>query len=172
MRWSRLLFGLGALTLLLAAPAYGAGSLEMNCPRCDHVDVAGHGLEPNTTLTLIIRDVRSGQEVVPETTVTTDASGDFEGEYPVDLTKHPLLLGSVYNQEGTDLELAAHTRAQAPAHCPRAASLPYSGSPSAGSAALAAGLLGVGALLLVLSRRRGPSAAGAAGQGGTAPRSR
>jgi hypothetical protein len=171
MRWSRLLFGLGTLTLLLAAPAYGAGSLEMNCPRCDHVDVAGNGLEPNATLTLVIRDVRSGQEVVPETKVTTDGSGGFSGEFDVDLNKHPLLLGSVYNLEGTNLELAAHTRAQAPAHCRRAVSLPYSGSPSTGSAALAAGLLGVGALLLVLSRR-GPSAAGAAGQGGTAPRSR
>jgi hypothetical protein len=154
MRWSRLLFGLGTLTLLLAAPAYGAGSLEMNCPRCDHVDVAGNGLEPNATLTLVIRDVRSGQEVVPETKVTTDGSGGFSGEFDVDLNKHPLLLGSVYNLEGTNLELAAHTRAQAPAHCRRAVSLPYSGSPSGLSAALAGGLLGVGGLLLLATRRR------------------
>jgi hypothetical protein len=113
MRWSRSLFGLAALMLLLAAPAYAAGSLKMNCPRCDHVDVEGHGLEPNTTLTLLIRDVRSGQQVIPETKITTDGSGSFAGEYDVDLTKHPLLLGSVYDQAGTDLELAAHTRAQA-----------------------------------------------------------
>jgi hypothetical protein len=158
MRWSRSLLGLAALTLLVAAPAYGAGALEMNCPRCDHVDVEGHGLKPNATLLLVIRDVRSGQEVIPETKVTTDGSGSFKGEYDVDLAKHPLLLGSVYDQAGTDVELAAHTRAQAPAHCSRAASLPYSGSPSGRSAALAAGLLGAGGLLLLVTRRHVPTA--------------
>jgi len=154
MRWSRSLPVLVALMLLLAAPAYGAGSLKMNCPRCDHVDVEGHGLQANATLILVIRDVRSGQEVVPETRVTTDGSGGFAGEYDVDLNKHPLLLASVYDQAGTDVELAAHTRASAPPHCTRAASLPYSGSPSARSAALAGALLGAGGLLLLLTRRR------------------
>jgi LPXTG-motif cell wall-anchored protein len=154
MRWSRSLLGVAVLALLLAAPAYAAGELEMSCPRCDHVDVEGHGLEPNTTMTLVIRDVRSGQEVVPEVEITTDASGGFAGEYDVDLSKHPLLLGSVYNQAGTDVELAAHTQARAPAHCTRAASLPYTGSPSGLSAAVAAGLLGAGGLLLLVSRRR------------------
>jgi LPXTG-motif cell wall-anchored protein len=154
MRWSRSLLGLAALTLLLAAPAYGAGSLNMRCPRCDHVDVEGHGLGPNATLILVIRDVRNGQEVVPETEVTTDGSGSFAGEYDVDLNKHPLLLASVYNRAGTDVELAAHTRAEAPAHCGRAANLPYSGSMSGRSAVLAAGLLGAGGLLLLLTRRR------------------
>ena len=115
MRWSRLLVGLAAVVLLLAGPASAAGELEMNCPRCDHVDVEGHGLRPNATLVLVIRDVRSGQEVVPETRITTDGSGGFSGEYDVDLNKHPALLGSVYDQAGEDLELAAHTRAQAPA---------------------------------------------------------
>jgi hypothetical protein len=154
MRWSRLPVGVAVLALLLATPAYGAGALEMRCPRCDHVDVDGHGLEPNATLTLVVRDVRSGQEVVPETKVTTDGTGGFSGEYDVDLRKHPLLLGSVYDRAGSDVELAAHTRAQAPAHCAREASLPYSGAPSARSAALAAGLLGTGGLLLLLTRRR------------------
>ena len=155
MRWSRSLPGLVALLLvLLAAPAYGVGSLEMSCPRFDHVDVEGHGLQANATLILVIRDVRSGQEVVPETSITTDGSGSFAGEYDVDLNKHPLLLASVYDRAGTDVELAAHTRASAPPHCTRAASLPYSGSPSARSAALAGGLLGAGGLLLLLTRRR------------------
>jgi hypothetical protein len=154
MRWSRLPVGVAVLALLLATPAYGAGALEMRCPRCDHVDVDGHGLEPNATLTLVVRDVRSGQEVVPETKVTTDGTGGFSGEYDVDLRKHPLLLGSVYDRAGSDVELAAHTRAQAPAHCAREASLPYSGAASARSAALAAALLGTGGLLLLLTRRR------------------
>lgn len=158
MRWFGPLFGLATLTLLVAAPAYGVGSLQMNCPRCDHVDVDGNGLEPNATLILVIRDLRSGQDVIPKTKVTTDGSAGFSGEFDVDLNKHPLLLGSVYNQAGTDVELAAHTRAQAPAHCSRAASLPYSGSPSGRSAALAAGLLGVGGLLLFVTRRRATTA--------------
>jgi hypothetical protein len=158
MRWSRPLLGVAVLVLLLAAPAYGAGALEMRCPRCDHVDVEGHGLEPNATLILVVRDVRSGQEVVPETRITTDGSGSFSGEYDVDLRKHPLLLGSVYDQAGTDVELAAHTRAQAPAHCAREASLPYSGAPSARGAALAVGLLGAGGLLLLLTRGRARTA--------------
>ncbi|HEU4396619.1 MAG TPA: hypothetical protein VFU54_02130 [Actinomycetota bacterium] len=154
MRWSRSLLGLAVLMLLAAAPAYGTGSLTMNCPRCDHVDVEGHGLQPNATLILVIRDVRNGQEVVPETNITTDGSGSFAGEYDVDLSKHPLLLGSVYDQAGTDVELAAHTRASAPPHCTRDPVLPYSGSPSARSAALAGGLLGAGGLLLLVTRRR------------------
>jgi hypothetical protein len=154
MRWSRSLPAVVVLTLLLAAPAYGAGTLKMRCPRCDHVDVEGHGLQANATLILVIRDVRNGQEVVPETRISTDGSGGFAGEYDVDLNKHPLLLASVYDQSGTDVELAAHTRASAPPHCTRKASLPYSGAPSAGTAALAGGLLGAGGLLLLLTRRR------------------
>jgi hypothetical protein len=154
MRWSRSLPALVVLMLLLAAPAYGVGSLRMSCPRCDHVDVEGHGLQANASLVLVIRDVRSGQEVVPETTITTNGSGSFSGEYDVDLTRHPLLLASVYDQAGSDVELAAHTRASAPPHCRRAASLPYTGWPAAGSAALAAVLLGGGGVLLLLGRRR------------------
>jgi hypothetical protein len=158
MRWSRSLPALVALMLLLAAPAYGVGSLRMSCPRCDHVDVEGHSLQANATLILVIRDVHSGQEVVPETRITTDGSGSFAGEYGVDLAKHPLLLASVYDRAGTDVELAAHTRAQAPPHCTRAARLPYSGAPSAGAAALAGGLLGAGGLLLLATRRRARAA--------------
>jgi hypothetical protein len=158
MRWSRSLPVLVVL-MLLAAPAYGAGSLKMTCPRCDHVDVEGSGLQANATLILVIRDVRSGQEVVGETRITTDGSGSFAGEYDVDLNKHPLLLASVYDQAGSDVELAAHTRASAPPHCRRDASLPYSGAPSTGVAALAVALLGAGGLLLLLTRRR-PGSAG------------
>jgi LPXTG-motif cell wall-anchored protein len=155
MRWSRMWLGLAVLVvLLLAAPASAAGSLTMVCPRCDHVDVDGDGLRPNATLVLVIRDVRNGQEVVPETKITTDGSGSFSGEYDVDLNKHPALLGSVYDQKGDDLELAAHTRAQAPAHCKRATSLPYSGSASGLTATLAGGLLAAGGLLLFATRRR------------------
>jgi hypothetical protein len=154
MRAIKVLILLAVSFLLLAAPGSAAGELEMNCPRCDHVDVDGHGLRANATLTFVIRDVRSGQEVVPETSIKTDASGGFHGEFPVDLSKHPALIGSVYDKVGDDLELAAHTRAQAPAHCARAPNLPYSGAPSAPTALLAATLLTAGSLLLLATRRR------------------
>ena len=92
MRRLRLSLGLAALLLLWATPGRGAETLEMNCPVCDHVDVAGHGLEPNATLTLVIRDVRTGQTVRPQTQVTTDGSGSFEREFDMDLARHPSLL--------------------------------------------------------------------------------
>lgn len=158
MRWFRLLPGLAVLLVLWAAPAYAAGDLVMNCPVCDHVDVDGHGLTPNATVTLVILDVRTGQKVLPDTRVTTDGSGSFSREFDVDLAKHPSLIGTVYRKDGTDFVLAAHSRAQAPAHCRRASSLPYSGSRSGLSAVTAGGLLAVGGLLLLVTRRRaGPA---------------
>jgi len=149
------LLGLSFLSLLVAAPAHGAGSFVMSCPVCDHVDVEATGLQPNTTMTLDIRDVRTGQPVIPNlTAVTTDQSGSFSREFPMDLAKHPLLVGSLYNRQGTDLVLAAHTQARAPAHCKRATTLPYTGSPSRLPAALGGVLLGVGGLLVLLTRDR------------------
>jgi LPXTG-motif cell wall-anchored protein len=146
------------LVLLWAAPASGAEELVMSCPVCDHVDVDGHGLEPNATMTLTITDVTSGQDVLSGARVTTDGSGSFSREFDMDLAKHPILLANLYEQSGSTLVLAAHANAQAPAHCRRDASLPYTGSSSGRSAGVAAGLLGVGALLLVGTRRRSASA--------------
>ena len=160
MRRLRLSLGLAALLLLWATPGRGAETLEMSCPVCDHVDVAGHGLEANATLTLVIRDVRTGQAVLPETQVTTDGSGSFEREFDMDLARHPALLANLYEPSGSTLVLAAHANAQAPAHCRRDASLPYTGASSGRSAGVAAGLLGVGALLLLVTRRRPLAAAG------------
>jgi LPXTG-motif cell wall-anchored protein len=126
-------------------------------PVCDHVDVAGRGLEPNATLTMTISDVKSGQTVLPETRITTDSSGRFSREFDVDLAKHPALLGNLYELNGSTLVLAAHVRANAPAHCRRDASLPYTGSSTGRSAGTAAALLTVGGLLLLVTRRRSSS---------------
>jgi LPXTG-motif cell wall-anchored protein len=145
------------LLLLWAVPASGAEVLEMECPVCDHVDVAGHGLEPNAALTLTIRDVKSGQTVLPETRVTSDSSGSFSREFDMDLAKHPTLLANLYESNGNTLVLAAHANASAPAHCRRDASLPYTGSGSGLSAGVAGGLLAVGVALLVVTRRRSGS---------------
>jgi LPXTG-motif cell wall-anchored protein len=146
------------LLLLWAAPASGAEELTMECPVCDHVDVAGRGLEPNATLTLVITDVRSGQDVLPATRVTTDSAGSFSREFDMDLAKHPSLLGNLYERNGDTLVLAAHANASAPAHCRRDASLPYTGSHAGLSAEAAGGLLALGAVLLLVTRRRSGSA--------------
>jgi LPXTG-motif cell wall-anchored protein len=90
--------------------------------------------------------------------VTTDSSGSFSREFDMDLAKHPSLLGNLYEQNGNTLVLAAHANASAPAHCRRDASLPYTGSHTGLSAGAAAGLLGVGAVLLLVTRRRSGSA--------------
>jgi LPXTG-motif cell wall-anchored protein len=157
MRIVRSLVFCALLLLLMAIPAAGAEELTMACPVCDHVDVDGHGLEPNTTLVLTISDVLSGQTVLSQTRITTDSSGSFSREFDVDLAKHPALLGNLFEQNGNTLVLAAHTRASAPAHCRRNASLPYTGSHSGLAAGTAGALLAVGGLLLLVTRRRSSS---------------
>jgi len=101
------------------------------------VDGAGRGLEPNATLTLTISDVKSGQMMLPEARLTSDSSGSFSCKFDMDLAKHPALLGNIYEQNGNTLVLAAHTKASAPAHCRRDASLPYTGPHTGVSAATA-----------------------------------
>ena len=115
MRRLRLALGLAAALLLWAAPGYGAETLTMTCPVCDHVDVSGAGLEPNARLTLVIRDVRTGQKVIPDMPVVASASGEFEREIDLDLSKYPALLADLYEKNGSTLVLAAHTNAEAPA---------------------------------------------------------
>jgi LPXTG-motif cell wall-anchored protein len=158
MRFFRSLIA-AVLLLLWAVPASGAEVLEMECPVCDHVDVAGHGLEPNAALTLTISDVKSGQTVLPETRVSTDSSGSFSREFDMDLAKHPTLLANLYESNGATLVLAAHANASAPAHCRRDASLPYTGSHTGLSAGAAGGLLVLGVGLLLVTRRRVGAAA-------------
>ena len=152
----RLALGLAALLLLWTVPAYGAETLTMNCPVCDHVDVAGHGLEANARLTLVIRDVRTGQKVLPDMAVTADGSGSFEREIDLDLSRHPALLADLYEKNGDVLVLAAHTNAEAPSHCRRDVDLPYTGAGTGPAAMVAAGMLGAGGLLLLATRRLRP----------------
>jgi LPXTG-motif cell wall-anchored protein len=156
MRFVRSLV-LATLLLLWAVPASAAEELTMECPVCDHVDVAGNGLEPNATLTLTITDVKSGQKVLSETRVTADSSGRFSREFDMDLAKHPSLLANLYESNGNTLVLAAHANASAPAHCRRDASLPYTGPHTGLSAGAAAGLLAAGTVLLLVTRRRSGS---------------
>jgi LPXTG-motif cell wall-anchored protein len=154
MRFVRSLVLAALLLVLVAVPASGAEELRMVCPVCDHVDVAGRGLEPDATLVLTISDVKSGQIVLPETRITTDSSGSFSREFDMDLAKHPALLGNLYEQNGDTLVLAAHTNASAPSHCRRDAPLPYTGAQTGLLAGTAGALLAMGGLLLLVARRR------------------
>jgi LPXTG-motif cell wall-anchored protein len=154
MRFARSLVLAAFLVVLGAVAAAGAEQLTMECPVCDHVDVSASGLEPNATVVLTVSDVRSGQTVLPETRITTDASGRFSREFDMDLAKHPALLGNLYEESGGTLVLAAHTNASAPAHCRRDASLPYTGTRTGLLATAAGGLLAAGGVLLLVTRRR------------------
>jgi hypothetical protein len=154
MRWFAAVLTLAA-GLLMAAPALAAESFVMNCPNCDHIDAAGKGMEPNAVLVVNIKDLRTGEHVIPETTtVRTDASGGFSAEFDIDLAAHPSTEGSVYNRDGTSLVLAAHTRFSAPAHCARATSLPWTGAATRALAVLGTALVGGGVLVLATTRSR------------------
>ena len=75
----------------------------------------------------------------------------------MDLAKHPTLLANLYEPSGSTLVLAAHANAEAPAHCRRDRSLPYTGSHTGLTAWAAAGLLAAGGVLLLVTRRRSGS---------------
>jgi LPXTG-motif cell wall-anchored protein len=159
MRWFAAVLVLLAC-LLMAAPALAgssvvAGSLVMKCPDCDHIDAVGKGLEANADLVVNIKDLRTGEHVIPATTtVRTDADGSFSAEFDVDLVEHPATEGAVYDRDGTALVLAAHTRSAAPASCARPTSLPSTGSAARALAVLGSALVGGGVLLLAASRSR------------------
>jgi LPXTG-motif cell wall-anchored protein len=160
MRWStNALAALTALVLsaclVMAVPALAAESFVMSCPSCDHIDAAGKGLEPNAALVVNIKDLRTGEHVIPASTkVRTDAHGDFEAEYDVDLAEHPSTEGSVYDSDGGSLVLAAHTQFSAPAHCRRSATLPSTGFTTWALAVLGTVLVAGGVLLLTATRVR------------------
>jgi LPXTG-motif cell wall-anchored protein len=154
MRWFAAVLSLVAC-LLMAAPALAAESFVMDCPNCDHIDAAGKGMEPNAVLVVNIKDLRTGEHVIPETTtVRTDASGSFSAEFDVDLAAHPSTEGSVYDRDGTSLVLAAHTRFSAPAHCARTTSLPRTGAATRALAVLGTALVAGGVLVLATTRSR------------------
>jgi hypothetical protein len=90
-----------------------------------------------------------------ETSATLRAIG---ADGSLDLTRHLALPANLYEQNGSTLVLAAHTDAQAPAHCSRAANLPYPGAGTGLSSMVAIGLLAAGGLLLATSRRSGSTA--------------
>lgn len=146
---------LAAITLL-PAPAGAAETFILTCKVCTKVDLVGKGLEPNARLAVVVRDVRTGQSVIPNPSyVRTDAEGNFFTRYDVDLARHPSLAGNLYNSEGSDLVLAAHNRFTAPIECGRTASLPLTG-PNGSRLLLLAGasLVMLGATLVAWARPR------------------
>jgi hypothetical protein len=157
MRWFSSVLAMLACLLVAAAPAVGAERFEMSCPTCDHIDAEGHGLTANATLVVVIRDVRTGQRVNPtHATVRTDSGGNFSAEYDVRLADHPAVEGAVYNQDGANLVLAAHTRFSAPAHCLKnGKTLPFTGSRTDLLATTAIALLAAGVVLLLTTRVSG-----------------
>jgi LPXTG-motif cell wall-anchored protein len=145
------------LALLLASPASAAETFIVTCHVCDKVDVVGKGLEADASFTLIVRDVRTGQQINPNPTVIrTDGSGEFFHSYPVDLAAHPSLQGTLYSKDGSDLLVAAHNRFVAPVKCGRKVALPYTGPASQTLllAILGALLVSAGGALVLATRAR------------------
>lgn len=146
------------LLLLVAFPADAAETFIVTCHVCDQVDVVGKGLDPDASFTLVVRDVRTGQQINPNPTVIqTDAAGEFLHSYPVDLAAHPSLTGTLYSKNGSDLLIAAHNRFLAPLKCGRKVALPYTGPSSQTPllAILGAFLTTAGGLLVLATRSRG-----------------
>jgi LPXTG-motif cell wall-anchored protein len=146
------------LILLVASPATAAETFIVTCHVCDKVDVVGKGLDPDASFTLVVRDVRTGQQVNPNPTVIqTDGSGGFSHSYPVDLAAHPSLQGTLYSKNGSDLLVAAHNRFIAPLKCGRKVALPVTGPSSQAPllAILGALLVTTGGALVLATRSRG-----------------
>jgi LPXTG-motif cell wall-anchored protein len=146
------------LVLLVASPATAAETFIVTCRVCDKVDVIGKGLDPSATFTLVVRDVRTGQQMNPNPTeIKTDGSGKFFYSYPVDLAAHPSLQGTLYSKNGSDLLVAAHNRFIAPLKCGRKVALPYTGPTSQARflSILGALLVTAGGALVLATRTRG-----------------
>jgi LPXTG-motif cell wall-anchored protein len=143
------------LVLLVASPATAAETFIVTCHVCDKVDVIGKGLDADASFTLVVRDVRTGQQMNPNPTVIrTNGSGQFTYHYPVDLAAHPSLQGTLYSKNGSDLLIAAHNRFIAPLKCGRKVALPYTGPTSqAPLLAILGGLLVTAGGALVLATR-------------------
>jgi LPXTG-motif cell wall-anchored protein len=148
----------GLLVLLIVPAAKAAETLVLTCTKCDEVIATGKGLPANETVRVSMTDVRSGQQVVNNVSVTTDADGNFVKAIPLDLTKHPSLESSVWKSDGNVLVIAAHDRFTAPCK-PAAASLPLTGSQTWLLLGAGLGLLVIGGGLLVSGRYRGMHAA-------------
>ena len=142
---------------LLAPPATAAESFVVTCHVCSDFEVFGKGLKADATYSLVVTDVRTGQQVTPgRVDVKTDGVGNFSYNYPLDLAAHPSLQGSLYDSNGNDMLLAAHSTFTAPLKCGRKVALPYTGptqmTPILGLFGFA--LVGMGGLLLLAARRR------------------
>ena len=142
---------------LLAPPASAAESFIVTCHVCDKFDVVGKGLKADATYSLVVTDVRTGQQVTPgRVDVKTDGAGSFSYDYPLDLAAHPSLQGSLYDSSGNDMLLAAHSTFTAPLKCGRKVALPYTGptemTPILGL--FGSALVALGGVLLLTARRR------------------
>ena len=136
----------------MAAPAARAAeTLVLTCTVCTKVVVTGKDLPASQQVRVSLVDVKTGQEVVNQFYVTTDADGDFVVEKAVDLGKHPSLASTVWKSDGGVLVVAAHTRFTAP--CKPEDTLAFTGSHTPQLLGLGLVLLVAGGLLVRGSRR-------------------
>jgi hypothetical protein len=144
------------IAILLGGTSVGAAErFMMTCPECDEVDLEGAGLEANARLAVAVRDVRTGEAVIPNPSyVRTNAKGEFKAHFPVDMARHPTLQGSLFDSRGGELVLAAHSRISAPTRCLAAAALPITGAGGSLLLLLAGvSVISLGATMVLWSRR-------------------
>jgi LPXTG-motif cell wall-anchored protein len=147
---------LGLLLLVLVPAAQAAETLLLSCTVCNQVVATGKGMPPNSQVFLNLVDIKTGQQVGSRHTANTDADGVFVAKIPFDLAKHPSVESTVWKSDGSLLVVAAHNRFTAPCgpNAPGARTLAFTGSHAPQLLAMGAGLLVLGAALILGSRRR------------------
>lgn len=154
---------LGLLLLALVPAAQAAETLLLSCSVCTQIVATGKGLPANQTVYLNVVDIRTGKQVGPRHTITTDGQGLFVKTIPIDLSAHPSVESTVWETNGQLLVVAAHNRFNAPCkngkmmemgEGPMAHTLAFTGSYAPQLLALGAGLLVLGAGLILGTRRR------------------
>ena len=156
---------LGLLLLALAPAARAAETLLLSCTVCTTIVATGKELPPNQKVYLNIVDVKTGKQVGPRHTITTDSQGLFVTKIPIDLSVHNSVESTVWRTDGQLLVVAAHNRFVAPCkngmmeemggemgEAPH--NLGFTGSHASQLFALGAGLLVIGAGFVRGGRRR------------------
>jgi LPXTG-motif cell wall-anchored protein len=105
---------LGLSLLLLVPAARAAETLLLSCTVCNQLIATGSGLPANETVKLTVTDVKTGQQVGPTHSITTDSQGLFVLKIPMDLSLHQSVESTVLKSDGQVMVVAAHNRFTAP----------------------------------------------------------
>jgi len=151
------------LLLWLAAPARAGQTLD-STPTCKGLSVHGTSF-PEPVVLLMVRDVRSGKVLAGPTPTSTARDGSFRAVLRVDLTSRRMVEVTAWRKAGTTVVLTARELVNRP--CVAAAergsaTLASTGAPRPAVPLVGLGLLGLGAVLCLVTRYRGRHSAASA----------